>query len=316
MPSDQAAAASNRGLARRLWDFVSSLRSDGVGRGRATIAEIDAREADLLPLSDGELRSTGLALRHRARSGEPLERLLPEAFALVREASRRSLGLRHYDVQLLAGIVLHGRAVAEMQTGRRKDPHRRLAVVLERLTGRGAQLATANDYLAERDAALVRKPLALLGLTTGLVIGSSSPAERGRAYRADVTYGTVKEFGFDFLPRPPAGRAEPRGASLCRPQHRRQRAEPLQRAPHYLLVDEADAACIDESDTPLVIGTAADGRDETDQAAYRWCAEHTEQFIEGTHYVRTLPARRIELTSADGRSSARYLARWMSTAWE
>jgi preprotein translocase subunit SecA len=302
-PDDVRAARGS--WIRRLSDAVPLLRDASARRRAAAVAAINDREAETKALTVENLRTASLSLRHRARSGEPLPSLLPSAFALVREAIRRIHGWRLYDVQLLAGTVLHERMAAEMQTGEGKTLTAALPLYLHALTGRGAQLATANDYLAERDATLVRHPLALLGLTTGLVLGSHTPCERRRAYRADVTYGTVKEFGFDFL-RDRLAQEHRRIGNLFVETNATTSSELLQRPPEYLLVDEADAACIDEADTPLVIGTL-DGEDDAAlRVAYRWSSEQADEFIVGTHYVRTPPARRVELTAA-GRALARAL---------
>lgn len=298
------ADVAGRGFIRRLRDALPVLRGNILRRSSIAVATINDREQETQSLNVENLRAAGLSLRHRARSGEPLDNLLPTAYALVREAIRRTQGLRLYDVQLLAGTVLHARSVAEMQTGEGKTLTAALPLYLNALTGRGAQLATANDYLAERDAVLVRHPLALLGLTTGLVLGNSSPCDRRKAYRADVTYGTVKEFGFDFL-RDRLALEHRRVGNLFSAKESGA-TEPLQRPPEFLLVDEADAACIDEADTPLVIG-ALDGSDDTAiRTAYRWCAAQADEFTAGTHYVRTPPGRRVELTPV-GRALVRSL---------
>ncbi len=294
-------------MALRLWNIATAWRTDLVGRHRRTVAAINALESEVSQLDNDALRTASLALRHRARSGEALDALLPEAFALVREATQRTLRMRHYDVQLLAGAVLHDRAVAEMQTGEGKTLTAALPLYLNSLTGRGVQLATANDYLAERDASLVRLPLALLGTSTGLITGAIKPCDRRQAYRADVVYGTVKEFGFDFL-RDRLQSERQRFTNLLSTRETAVATEPTQRPPHFLLVDEADAACIDEADMPLVIGAADDAEGSVDEVAYRWCAKHAEQFVEGTHYLRLPPSRRIELTFA-GRSLIRALPR-------
>lgn len=296
----------HRGIVLRLCDALPFLRSDALRRYQVAVAAINSQEEETKALTIDNLRCESLSLRHRARSGEPLTDLLPSAYALVREAIQRVHGLRLYDVQLLAGAALHDRTVAEMQTGEGKTLTAALPLYLRALTGRGAHLATANDYLAERDAALIRHPLALLGLTTGLVLGSHSPCDRRRAYRADVTYGTVKEFGFDFLRDRITIERRQIGNLFATTVADKTAAELLQRPPEYLLVDEADAACIDEADTPLVIGTIQNADDAAIRSAYLWGAEHTNEFTAGTHYVRSGPARRVELTAA-GRALVRAL---------
>ena len=152
-----------------------------------------------MQLGDHELRKQSLALRYRARSGEPLVRLLPEAYALVREAGRRTLNMRHFDVQILGGIAMFHRSIVEMQTGEGKTLVATLPMYLRALAGKGCHLATVNDYLAQRDAEWMGPIYEALGLSVGVIQTQMSAAERRKAYACDVTYGTAKEFGFDFL---------------------------------------------------------------------------------------------------------------------
>ena len=149
--------------------------------------------------SDAELRQLAAALRYRAQSGESSGTLLPEAFACVVEAARRHLGIRHYPVQILGGIALHHGCIAEMQTGEGKTLVATLPVFLNALRGLPVHVATANDYLAQRDSDWMRPVYESLGLTVSAVTGDMSPADRRHAYDADITYGTAREFGFDFL---------------------------------------------------------------------------------------------------------------------
>src|SRR5262249_55378579 len=156
-------------------------------------------EPELQGLADDELRKRSLALRYRAKSREPLTTLMPEAYALVREAGRRKLNMRHFDVQILGGIALHHRAIAEMQTGEGKTLTATLPLYLAALTGEGVHLATVNDYLAQRDANWMRPIYELLGMNVGVIQAQMPQADRRHAYACDITYGTANEFGFDFL---------------------------------------------------------------------------------------------------------------------
>src|SRR5918992_4104790 len=163
------------------------------------VGRINAWEPELELLDDDELRANADSLRERARGGEPLEDLLPETFALVREVSRRTLNMRHFDVQMIGGMVLHDGAIAEMKTGEGKTLTATLAVVLNALAGEGVHLVTVNDYLARRDADWMRPIYEALGLTVGVLQNMQPYDEKRDAYAADITYGTNSEFGFDYL---------------------------------------------------------------------------------------------------------------------
>jgi preprotein translocase subunit SecA len=170
-----------------------------LARWASVLPRINELEPEYTALNDYDLRKKSLSLRYRARSGEPLARLLPEAYALVREAGRRTLNMRHFDVQLLGGIAMFHRSIVEMQTGEGKTLAATLPMYLHALTGKGCQLATVNDYLAKRDADWMGPIYAALGMTVGVIQTQQSQPDRRKAYAADVTYGTAKEFGFDFL---------------------------------------------------------------------------------------------------------------------
>ena len=176
----------------------------GANRWRLTrwagaVEKISALEPELKPLADQQLRKRSLSLRYRAKSGEPLGRLLVEAYALVREAGRRTLNMRHFDVQLLGGIAMFHRSLVEMETGEGKTLAATLPMYLYALRGKGCHLATVNDYLARRDAQWMGPIYQLLGMTVGVVETQMPQSERRKSYACDVTYGTAKEFGFDFL---------------------------------------------------------------------------------------------------------------------
>lgn len=302
-----------------LWQW---FRGGLQGRAGALVRRINRQERQLAEESAGAIQERSLALGYRARSGETLRRLLPEAFALVREAARRTIGLRHFDVQLQGGIALCHGSIAEIETGEGKTLTATLPLYLRALVGRGALLATANDYLAARDSEWMRPVFASLGLTTGTVIEGMSASDRRSAYASDITYGTVREFGFDFLKDcltlRDAALDSPGSVASSSGNHdirlyvnhpaRRTAAnagELLQRLPWFLLVDEADSLLIDEARTPLII--SGTGR-ETGAAAslYRWAHAATTLFLEGTHFQVAERPRRVQLSPA-GRSLVRAL---------
>ena len=215
------------------------------------VAQISAYEPEMENSSDAELRELADQLRERARAGESLDALLPETFALVREVSRRTLGMRHFDVQLIGGMVLHDGAIAEMRTGEGKTLTATTAVVLNALSGRGVHLVTVNDYLARRDALWMKPIYDALGLSVGVLQGMQSYEDKQIAYAADITYGTNSEFGFDYLRDNMARTLEEKV------QHGGREA-PAQgsRYHHFAIVDEVDNILIDEARTPLIISGA------------------------------------------------------------
>ncbi|MCA9267609.1 MAG: translocase, partial [Planctomycetales bacterium] len=243
------------------WFRLADTIRHAVGRGPAAgqrarwpelLTAIEDAEPALRQLSDDQLRKSGLALKYRAKSGEPLDTLLVDCYAHTREAGRRTIGLRHYDVQLAAGVAMQNRCVVEMQTGEGKTLAATLPLCLFALAGRGAHLATANDYLARRDAEWMRPVYTALGLTVGVVDAETPPAQRRREYDCDITYGTAKEFGFDFLRE----RLQARDADELAIEPLSDVAEASRsgrgaaRRPHFILVDEADSILIDEARTP------------------------------------------------------------------
>jgi preprotein translocase subunit SecA len=275
------------------------------------VRRVVEREAETAALDDAELRERSLSLRYRAKCGESLDGLLSEAFALVREAARRSIGLVHFESQLLGGVALHAGAIAEMQTGEGKTLTATLPLYLRALAGKGAHLATANDYLAFRDAEWMRPVFAVLGVSVGAITADTSESDRRRAYACDITYGTAREFGFDFLRdrlklRQGAetwilnsdGRSN--GAGGMSPPDR------VQRDLHFAVVDEADSLLIDEARIPLIISTRSSDDAVAETAAYVWCASIASQFDEEQHFTRDPADKRIELTAA-GRQLLRTL---------
>lgn len=205
------------------------------------VALINGLEEEYEGYSDEELKNKANIFRSRLENGESLEDILPEAFATVREASKRVLGMRHYDVQLIGGIVLHSGKITEMKTGEGKTLVATCPVYLNALTGKGVHIITVNDYLAKRDKELMGKLYEFLGLTTGVILNSISTEERVRAYNSDITYGTNSEFGFDYLRDNMVGRL----------------SEKVQRKLNFCIVDEVDSILIDEARTPLIISGAA-----------------------------------------------------------
>ncbi|HWB78518.1 MAG TPA: preprotein translocase subunit SecA [Nannocystaceae bacterium] len=209
---------------------------------RPTIERIASLEASIEKLSDAELRGQTAKFRTKLDQGATLDDLLPEAFATVREASRRTLGMRHYDVQMIGGYALHKGTIAEMRTGEGKTLTATSALYLNALPAKGAHLITVNDYLAKRDAEWMGQIYGFLGMSTGVIVHGLFHGERQRAYRCDITYGTNNEFGFDYL----------------RDNMKETIEKYVQRELHYAIVDEVDSILIDEARTPLIISGESD----------------------------------------------------------
>ncbi len=213
-----------------------------IKNARASLTAINDMEASLKKLSDDELRGRTADFRQRIEKGESLDALIPEAFATVREGGIRALGMRHYDVQFIGGLVLHEGRIAEMRTGEGKTLVATLPLYLNALAGKGAHLITVNDYLAQRDAAWMGKLYNFLGLSVGTIIADMSDYDRKAAYACDITYGTNNEFGFDYL----------------RDNMKYSLEDYVQRDLKYAIVDEVDSILIDEARTPLIISGKAD----------------------------------------------------------
>ena len=231
--------------------FLSKLLTLGEGKQlkhyEATAAKINGLESEMQARSDQELRALTAAFRERAQNGEDLKSLLPEAFAAVREASVRTLGLRHFDVQLIGGMALNDGQIAEMKTGEGKTLVSTLAGYLNALPGNNVHVVTVNDYLARRDSEWMGQVYRFLGMEVGLIQNGMRPDKKIPAYKADVTYGTNSEFGFDYLRDNMVTRAEAR----------------VQRGHHFAIVDEVDSILIDEARTPLIISGAGTQAAET-----------------------------------------------------
>jgi len=248
--------------------LLDKILRAGEGRAIKELAKISVQvnkfEQEVSSLDDQSLRAKTDSFKERVNKGETLDSILPEAFAVVREAARRTLGQRHYDVQLMGGAALHKGNIAEMKTGEGKTLVSTLPAYLNALTGKGVHIVTVNDYLAERDSEWMGRVHRFLGLKVGVILASMSPAERREAYAADITYGTNNEFGFDYL-------RDNMSWSL---------ADCVQRSHNFAIVDEVDSILIDEARTPLIISGPAD-------KATKWYVEFANivaRLNRDTHY--------------------------------
>ena len=244
---------------------------------RAKVKEINAKEEELIKLSDEELQARTTWLKGRLSSGETLDDILVDAFATAREAAKRVLGQRHYDVQLIGGMILHDGQITEMKTGEGKTLVATLPVYLNALTGKGVHVITVNDYLAKRDAEWMGKLYRFLGLSVGCILNELDDEERKKAYNCDITYGTNHEFGFDYLRDNMKFRVE----SL------------VQRPFNYAIVDEVDSILIDEARTPLIIS----GRSEGTSDAYKQ-VNSVIPLLKKEHYQVDEKDRNATLTEA------------------
>ena len=248
--------------------LLDKILRAGEGRAVKELVKISVQvnkfEQEISSLDDQSLRAKTDSFKERVNKGETLDSILPEAFAVVREAAKRTLGQRHYDVQLMGGAALHKGNIAEMKTGEGKTLVSTLPAYLNALTGQGVHIVTVNDYLAERDSEWMGRVHRFLGLKVGVILASMSPAERREAYAADITYGTNNEFGFDYLRDNMAW-----SLSDC-----------VQRAHNFAIVDEVDSILIDEARTPLIISGPAD-------KATKWYVEFANivaRLNRDTHY--------------------------------
>ena len=217
--------------------LLGNKNAKEIKRIRSIVEEINGLEPELLSLSDASLRAKTEEFKSRLADGETLDDILPEAFAVVREASKRVLGMRHFDVQMIGGIVLHRGNIAEMRTGEGKTLVATLPVYLNALSGKGVHVVTVNDYLAKRDSEWMGRLYNFLGLSTGLIVAGLDYDQRKQSYGADITYGTNNEFGFDYLRDNMVVHAD----------------QMVQRPLNYAIVDEVDSILIDEARTPLII---------------------------------------------------------------
>src|SRR6516164_5874232 len=230
-------------LAKRIF---GSANDRYVNSLKPIVVAVNALEPAVQALSDEDLRARTPWLKERLAKGESLEDVLPDAFATVREAAIRTLGQRHFDVQLMGGVVLHRGAISEMKTGEGKTLVATLAVYLNALEGNGVHVVTVNDYLAKRDAEWMGQIYRFLGLTVGCIVHDLDDAQRQQAYLCDVTYGTNNELGFDYLRDNMKFRLE----------------DMVHRPFHYAIVDEVDSILIDEARTPLIISGPTEDNSE------------------------------------------------------
>src|SRR5215469_15476151 len=230
-------------VARKLFGSSNDRR---IRAYRPRVAAINALEKELEQLSDEALRARTEEFRKQLGEGKTLDDILVPAFATVREASKRTLGQRHFDVQLIGGMVLHEGRIAEMKTGEGKTLVATLAVYLNALASRGVHVVTVNDYLARRDAAWMGEIYSFLGMSVGVIVHGLDDAERKQAYGCDITYGTNNEYGFDYL----------------RDNMKYRLEEMVQRGHYFAIVDEVDSILIDEARTPLIISGPLDDRSD------------------------------------------------------
>ncbi len=243
-----------RSIAAKLFGTNNDRK---VGKYRGRVEEISQLEAEIAALSDADLKAKTASFKAELANGKTIEDLLAPAFAVVREAAKRSLGMRHFDVQLIGGMVLNDGAIAEMKTGEGKTLVATLAVYLNALEGKGVHVVTVNDYLAKRDAAWMGKIYGFLGLTTGVIVHGLSDTERRQQYACDVTYATNNELGFDYL----------------RDNMKYHLNEMVQRGHNYAIVDEVDSILVDEARTPLIISGPLDDKSDLYNTVDRYIPE-------------------------------------------
>ena len=274
-----------------LFGFVKKLFGDPnekeLKRMQTIVDAVNALESSLQQLSDSSLTGKTREFKDRLEKGETLEAIMPEAFAVVREASRRVLGMRHFDVQILGGITLHEGNIAEMRTGEGKTLVATMPVYLNALTGKGVHVVTVNDYLARRDSEWMGRLYRFLGLSVGLIVHGLDFAERKMAYAADITYGTNNEFGFDYL----------RDNMVISPE------QMVQRPLHHAIVDEVDSILVDEARTPLII--SGPGERSTDM--YVRLAKAVANFQEGADYTVDEKLKTVAPTEQSIAKAEKYL---------
>ena len=263
-------------IGKALTKIFGSKNDRTLKQIKPLVNRINELEKTVSSLDDAQLAARTVEFRERIAKGEDIEELLPEAFATMREAAKRVLGERHYDVQLIGGVILHQGKIAEMKTGEGKTLTSTLPVYLNALTGKGVHLVTVNDYLAARDADWMGKVYEFLGLSVGKIIHDMQDAERREAYAADVTYGTNNEFGFDYL----------------RDNMKFELADFCQRGFNFAIVDEVDSILIDEARTPLIISGPA----EMSTEMYGNMDKIMSAFKEGEHYEVDEKAKQVSLT--------------------
>ncbi|MFC1234632.1 preprotein translocase subunit SecA [Vibrio sp. F74] len=274
-------------ISKILTKVVGSRNDRTLRRLRKIVKQINNFEPDFEAFSDEELQAKTVEFRERLEKGESLDQLLPEAFATVREASKRVFGMRHFDVQLIGGMVLNSGQIAEMRTGEGKTLTATLSAYLNALPGRGVHIVTVNDYLASRDAETNRALFEFLGMTVGVNIPNMAPPEKQQAYQCDILYGTNNEFGFDYLRDNMAFRKEDR----------------VQRDRFFAVVDEVDSILIDEARTPLIISGPAEDSSELYSKINTLIPslklqdqEDTEEYRGDGHYTLDEKSKQVHLT--------------------
>ncbi|ALD02858.1 preprotein translocase subunit SecA [Acinetobacter sp. TTH0-4] len=271
-------------LASLIGGIFGTKNERELKRMRKIVDKINALEPTISALNDADLSAKTEEFKQRYNKGENLDKLLPEAFAVCREAAKRIMGMRHYDVQLIGGITLHEGKVAEMRTGEGKTLMGTLACYLNTIGGQGVHVITVNDYLAQRDAELNRPLFEFLGLSIGIIYSMQNPTEKAEAYRADITYGTNNEFGFDYL-------RDNMVFSL---------AEKKQRGLSYAIIDEVDSILIDEARTPLIISGQSDDSSQLYAAINsippQLKTQKEEKVADGGHFWIDEKQRTVEMT--------------------
>ena len=242
---------------RALSKIFKSSNQQELNRIKPIIAKINEFDAKFANISDTQIKEIANSLKQQAKKGKNLETILPESFALVREASKRAIGEKHYDVQLAGGIILHEGKIAEMKTGEGKTLVATLPAFLNSLSGKGVHIVTVNDYLAKRDSEWMGKIFQQLGVSTGCVVSNLEDYERKKNYDCEITYGTNNEFGFDYL----------------RDNMKYDLKDMVQRDHHFCIVDEVDSILIDESRTPLVISGRVEDKSELYTVANEFMAK-------------------------------------------
>jgi len=263
-------------LTKILQKVVGTKNERELKRLKPIVERINALEPSMQKLSDVELQRKTVEFKERLEKGESLDSLLPEAFAVVRETSRRVLGMRHFDVQLMGGIVLHQGKIAEMKTGEGKTLVATLPAYLDALTGKGVHIVTVNDYLAKRDAEWMGPIYRFLGLTVGYITSGMDNEERKKAYLCDITYGTNSEFGFDYL----------------RDNMKYSLEDMVQRGHYYAIIDEVDSILIDEARTPLIIS----GPSEESTDLYYYVDEIVRKLKKDVHFTVDEKSKSAHLT--------------------
>ena len=260
-----------------LKNIFGSTNQRKVSALQPIVDQINALEHSLLALSDSELKNKTLEFKQRLKNKETIDQIMPEAFAVVREASKRVIGQRHFDVQLMGGLVLHQGKIAEMKTGEGKTLVATLPVYLNSLLDKGVHVVTVNDYLAKRDSEWMGKIYKFLGLSVGCLTSQTNDADRKSVYNCDVVYGTNNEFAFDYL----------------RDNMKLSIEEMAQREFYYCIVDEVDSILIDEARTPLIIS----GPSENNATEYFLCNKIVSE-LHKDHYQVDEKDRNVNLTDA------------------